>query len=122
MSLDNIATLTLGTPPETLPLVAVASVWLWNAAEDGALAAHCVDGCMTLPYALAEFGIASRVDAVTVEVEGAAGRTRYGHTDGPRYNDDGTFNGHAVLVVPPAGRFLDPTIQQYAEVPDTEAA
>ncbi|SDI43044.1 Arylsulfotransferase (ASST) [Sinosporangium album] len=54
-----------------------------------------------------------------MEVEGNGSHTLYGG-DGPRYNPDGSFNGHAVLVVPPARRFMDATLQQYAEVPDTE--
>jgi hypothetical protein len=111
----------LNAPVETLPLIGLAGVWLWNVAEDGKGAAYCVDGCLTLHYALAEYGIASRVEAVILDVEGNGSHTRYGG-DGPHYNVDGTFNGHAVLVVPEAGRFLDPTLQQYAEAPDTEAA
>jgi hypothetical protein len=97
MSLQTVVKLLTSASPETLPLIGVASVWLWNAAEDGATAAHCVDECMTLHYALAEFGIASRVEAVTVEVESAKGHTRYGHEDGPRYNSDGSFNADSTL-------------------------
>jgi hypothetical protein len=40
----------------------------------------------------------------------------------PHYNEDGTFNGHTLLLLPAAGRFLDPTIQQFAEVPRTARA
>lgn len=121
MSWETVSTLMQNAPPEVLPLLGVASVWLWNFAEDGASAAHCVDGCLTLHYALAEYGIGSRVEAVILELEGNGTHTRYGGT-GPHYNPDGTFNGHVVLVVPPADRLLDPTLQQYREVPDTEAA
>jgi hypothetical protein len=121
MSLETVTTLMMNASAETLPLIGLAGVWLWNVAEDGKGAAYCVDGCLTLHYALAEYGIASRVEAVILDVEGNGSHTRYGG-DGPNYNADGTFNGHAVLVVPAADRFLDPTLQQYAEVPDTEAA
>lgn len=121
--MEAVFTVMTATPPEALPLVALAGVWLWNVAEDAAPAAMCVDGCLTLRYALEEYGIHSRVEAVDLELEGNGSHTRYGDvTRGPYYNADGTFNGHAVLVVPAAGRFVDPTIQQYAEVPDTERA
>ena len=33
-----------------------------------------------------------------------------------RYNPDGTFNGHTILVATGARRFADPTIQQFAEL------
>jgi hypothetical protein len=112
----------MGASPEALPLVALAGVWLWNVAEDGAAAAHCVDGCLTLQYALAQYGIDSRVEAVGLQLQGNGTHTRYGDVFAPRYNADGSFNGHTVLVVPPAGRFVDPTLQQYAEVPHTEKA
>jgi hypothetical protein len=121
MSLETVTTLMLNAPAEALPLLGLAGVWLWNIAEDGKGAAYCVDGCLTLHYALAEYGIESRVEAVIIDVEGNGTRTRYGG-DGPNYNADGIFNGHAVLVVPAADRFLDPTLQQYREVPETEAA
>jgi hypothetical protein len=109
-------------PPDALPLVGLTSVWLWNLAEDGQTAAHCVDGCLTLHHALAEYGIGSRVEAIGLSIEGNGSRTLYASRQGPRYNADGSFNGHAVLVVPDAGRFIDPTIQQYPEVPDSERA
>jgi hypothetical protein len=52
-----------------------------------------------------------------VSVEGGGSHVLYGDADrGPYYNADGTFNGHVLLVVPDAGRFLDPTIQQYSQV------
>jgi hypothetical protein len=105
--------------PAALPLAGLTAVWLWNLAQDRAAAAHCVDGCLTLHYALAEYGIASRIEAVTICVEdvrpGGRPGTVYGQN--PRYNTDGTFDGHTVLVATGAGRFVDPTIQQFAEVP-----
>ncbi|MEV0589409.1 hypothetical protein [Nonomuraea sp. NPDC050310] len=121
MSLETVSTLMLNAPPEALPLLGLAGVWLWNVAEDGKGAAYCVDGCLTLHYALAEYGIDSRVEAVILDVEGNGTHSRYGG-NGPHYNPNGTFNGHTVLIVPAADRLLDPTLQQYREVPDTEAA
>jgi hypothetical protein len=123
--LDDIARLLLNAPPEVLPLMALPAVWLWNAAEDRHAAAHCVDCCVTIQYALAEYGIASEIQAVGVGI--ATGQSEpqlYGGGDGlrPHYNQDGTFNGHTILVIPAAGRLLDPTIQQFAQVPRTVQA
>ena len=112
-------------PEPELPLMAVPAVWLLDLARQGCAAAHCIDGCVTISYALAEFGISSQIQAVGVAI--AAGRAtaprpacaigRY-----PHYNEDGTFNGHTILVIPAAGRFLDPTIQQFPRVPHTARA
>jgi len=49
-----------------------------------AAAAHCVDGCLTLHYALGEFGLESRVEAIGLRIEGNGSRTLYGHQEGPR--------------------------------------
>jgi len=123
--LDDVARLTQNAPAETLPLMALSAVWLWNVAEDGHAAAHCVDGCITLRYALAEYGLASQIQAVGVGIATAAAEPQlYGGGDGmrPHYNPDGTFNGHTILVIPGAGRLLDPTVQQFPGVPRTEKA
>ena len=117
LEIDDIFHVMSGATPSALPLVAVASVWLWNLAQDGVAAAYCVDGCVVLHYALAEYGIASRVEAVGIRLERGGSHSSYGQD--PRYNEDGTFNGHTVLVVTGAGRFLDPTIGQFAEVPSS---
>jgi hypothetical protein len=118
MDMSTVTDGVLAAPPELLPLFGVAAVWLWNAAAEQADAAHCVDACLTMHHALAEFGIGTAVEAVRLAIEGNGSHTLYGG-DGPHYNTDGTFNGHAVLLVPEAGRFIDPTIQQYREVPSS---
>jgi hypothetical protein len=125
LRLDDIGRLLSNAPAEVLPLMALPAVWLWNAAEDRRAAAHCVDCCLTIKYALSEYGIASEIQAVGVSI--AAPRIEpqmYGGGNGlhPHYNPDGTFNGHTILVVPAEGRLLDPTIQQFAEVPRTVQA
>ena len=63
LEIEDIHHLMAAAPPAALPLVGLTSPWLWNLAEDQAAAAHCVDGCLTLHYALAEFGIRSHVEA-----------------------------------------------------------
>jgi hypothetical protein len=112
-------------PAEVLPLMALPALWLWNMAEDRQAAAHCVDCCVTVRYALAEYGIASEIQAVGVGIAAAGSEPQlYGGGDGlrPHYNQDGTFNGHTILVIPAAGRLLDPTIQQFAAIPRTVQA
>jgi hypothetical protein len=120
--LDDVVRLLMNAPAEVLPLMALPAVWLWNAAEDRQAAAHCVDCCVTLQYALAEYGIASSIQAVGVGIATPGTEPQmYGGGDGlrPHYNEDGTFNGHTLLVIPAAGRLLDPTIQQFPEIPRT---
>jgi hypothetical protein len=66
---------------------------------------------VTVQYALAEYGIASEIQAVGVGIAAAGTEPQlYGGDDGlrPHYNQDGTFNGHTILVIPAAGRLLDP--------------
>jgi hypothetical protein len=123
--LDDVVRLLLRAPAEVLPLMALPAVWLWNLAEDRQAAAHCIDGCMTVQFALAEYGIASEIQAVGVGIAAPGTEPRlHGGGNGlrPHYNRDGTFNGHTILVIPTAGRLLDPTIQQFAEVPRTVQA
>lgn len=123
--LDDVGRLLLNAPAEVLPLMALPALWLWNAAQDRQAAAHCVDCCVTVQYALAEYGIASEIQAVGVGIAAPGTEPQlYGGGDGlrPHYNEDGTFNGHTILVIPAAGRLLDPTIQQFAEIPRTVMA
>ncbi|MGW4796485.1 hypothetical protein ACWEPC_29095 [Nonomuraea sp. NPDC004297] len=75
-------------PPAALPLIALAGVWLWNLAEDGAVAARCVDGCLTLRYASAEYGLDSRVKAV--EPAAPEGTEPIADTRGFRFKDPAT--------------------------------
>ena len=105
---------------EALPLVALPSFLLWNMAQDGHAAAHCVDACLVLMFALAEYGLSSDVQAVGVQVNTESPGQLYDHA--PFYNSDGSFNGHTILVVPPARRMIDATVQQFAEVPQTARA
>lgn len=123
--LDDVGRLLLNAPAEVLPLMALPAVWLWNVAEDRQAAAHCVDCCVTVQYALAEYGIASEIQAVGVGIVAPGTEPQlYGGGDGlrPHYNQDGTFNGHTILVIPGAGRLLDPTVQQFAAIPRTVQA
>jgi hypothetical protein len=51
--------------------MALPAAWLWNVAKDGHAAAYCVDCCVTIQYALAEYGIASEIQAVRVGIAAA---------------------------------------------------
>jgi hypothetical protein len=122
---EELLRLLAQTPPELLPLIALPAVWLWDLSKERCAAAHCVDGCVTVQYALAEFGIGSEIQAVGVGIStGRAGPPRPGCAIGrsPHYNEDGTFNGHTILVIPAVARLLDPTVQQFPRVPHTARA
>lgn len=120
LRLETACHLLQAASPEALPLLGLAAVWLFNLAEDGYTAGHCVDGCITLHYALAEYGIESRVEAIAVRIERGGSGALYSSPHGPMSDADGNFDGHTVLVVPEAGRFVDPTLQQFPEIPNTE--
>lgn len=120
LRLEDIDRLLSGATAEALPLMALPAMWLWNMAQDGHAAAHCVDACLVLKFALAEYGVSSDIEAVGVQVNADEPGELYDHA--PFYNSDGTFNGHTILVVPPAGRMIDPTVQQFSEVPQTARA
>src|SRR5215467_6343307 len=68
-SMDDVNAHLISASPAALPLYALADLWLWSLAQDQAAAAHCVDGCLTLHYALAEYGIDSRIEAIAICVE-----------------------------------------------------
>jgi hypothetical protein len=56
-----------------------------------------VDGCLTIKYALAEYGIESEIQAVGVSIAAPGTEPQmYGGGNGlhPHHNQDGTFNGH----------------------------
>lgn len=113
---DDLTTLLSGAQPGGLPLIALAGLWLWNMSEDGHAAAHCIDGCLILHHALAEYGLGSDIQATGVAVMRGEERVLYDHAC---YDRDGFFDGHTILIVPEAGRFIDPTIQQFPEIPSS---
>lgn len=116
MDSDVLLDLALHVPPDLLPILLCAGIWMWNMAEDQAPANHCVDGCVTLRTALGEFGIFARLEPVLVTIYGPDSASVYG-SETPHWRADGTFNGHVVLFLPAARRFVDATLQQFEEVP-----
>lgn len=114
-SMDDVYGLLADAPPAALPLFALTALWLWNLAQDRHAAAHCIDGCLTLHHALAEYGIASRIETVAIWVQDLRPGRPTGDVFGqdPHFSADGTFTGHTVLVATGARRFIDPTIQRF---------
>ena len=79
-----------------------------------------VEACLVLKFALAEYGLPSDVQAVGVQVNNETPVVTITRRSA---NSDGSFNGHAILVVPPARRMIDATVQQiFAEVAQTPTA
>lgn len=118
MELESVTRAIFAAPPLLAPVFALASIWLWNAAEDRSPAGTCVDSGMIFIEAFAQYGIEARLEPVQVTIcdSGGVPVTRYGGSR-PSWNADGTFNGHAVTILPGIGRFADATIQQFKEIP-----
>jgi hypothetical protein len=101
-------------PPEGLVVTLVASVY--GSVHLGLPARRCIDACRTLHYAYAQFGIRSELRAVVVTIRYGDGRT--GHTPVPSWNG-AELAGHAILCLPDAARFVDPTVEQFPGVAGT---
>ena len=91
---------------------------LWAGISQGVPANICVDACVVLKHAYAQFGIDSEVRVVDLVVEQAAGRRRQFGTPTPSWSGDAgnVFDGHAVLVLPEHGRYVEPAIEQFEVV------
>lgn len=111
---EDLAKLMAGADPAGLPLITTAGLWLWNLSEDGRTAADCIDGCLIVHHSLAQYGLQSEIHAVGVAITAGEQRVVY---DNARYDQDGYFDGHTILFVPAAHRIVDPTIQQFAQIP-----
>lgn len=68
MSLQTVTTLMMNAPPETMPVIGLAAVWLWNVAEDGHGAAYCMDGCL-LGSAFVEDGEQALVQSLRARID-----------------------------------------------------
>lgn len=122
MRMDDMLTGIMSAPPLLAPVFALMSTWMWNVAEDRSPASACVDAGLIFTSALAQFGIEAGIEPVQVTIYGAHGQTPTRYGANPRWNPDGTFNGHAVVTLPGIGRFADATVQQFKEVPCTRLA
>ncbi len=127
-SQEDLIPLILFMPADRVPLVAPTAVWAIHAANPRVLdPGLCLDACLKVRCALEVYGIASHPAAVQIGIGpvGEDPERLHEHLHGPGrayFNDDGTFNGHLVLVVPHPGVFIDATLQQFPEVPKTAMA
>ena len=79
LRLEDINRLLSRASPEALPLMALPTIWLWNIAQDGHAAAHCIEACLVLHFALAEYGLDSDVQAVGLEITADNAHGLYDH-------------------------------------------
>lgn len=122
MGMDQVLTGIMSAPPLLAPVFALMSTWMWNAAQDRSPAGACVDAGIIFTSALDQFGIEARTEPVQVTIYGVHGQASASYGANPRWNPDGSFNGHAVITLPGIGRFADATIQQFREVPRSRLA
>ncbi|MFC9084639.1 hypothetical protein ACFTY7_49060 [Streptomyces sp. NPDC057062] len=96
-------------------LVELVLPYLWVALVDGRVPADvCVDACMTLRNAYGQLGVRAELLAVDLAVQHKdGGGTRYGSL-APSWTGT-SRNGHCVLVLPDAERFVDATVEQFDE-------
>ncbi|MFC8899069.1 hypothetical protein [Streptomyces cinereoruber] len=113
-SLDLMARMLEHAKPDQI--VELVLPFLWVALSDGRAPANiCVDACLTLRNAYGQLGVRAELLPVTVAIQKKNGAgTLYGSLT-PSWT--GTeWNGHCALVLPDSERFVDPTIEQFAEV------
>jgi hypothetical protein len=122
MKLDSVLTGMLNVPPVLLPVFALLSVWMWNAALDRSPAGVCVDSGIIFIDALAQYGIEARLEPVQISICDAHAEIVAQYGSDPRWNADATFNGHTVITLPGIGRFADATVQQFSEIPASDRA
>jgi len=102
-------------PPEAV--IPVLTTVLWTGIMQGEPANVCVDGCRTIAYALAQFGIATELRAVDLAIrDQRSGRGLFRTRPQPHWDGATLVGGHCILTLPDHGRYIDPTIEQYPEV------
>lgn len=79
-------------------------------------AERCVDDCLVLAHAYAQFGMETevRIAELTVTDSVTASREVHGSV-APRW-EDGMFHGHTVVWLPQHSCLVDPTAEQYEEI------
>lgn len=99
-------------------LIELLIPFVWAGISEGVPSNICVDAALTLQQAYAQFGIVSHLRAVDLVVEQADGRRRLYGSPAPGWSgpDNSVYNGHAVLVLPAHGRYVDVTVEQFKEV------
>lgn len=102
-------------PGELLVPMLLPTLWTVAAAKGGVPQNICVGACETLRYAYGQLGIRAELRAVQLTVDDPAGNIALYGTLEPSW--EGTeLDGHCILWLPGSRRFVDPTVEQYAEV------
>jgi hypothetical protein len=79
-------------------------------------AERCVDDCLTLARAYAQFGVEAEVRIAELTVTDSVTTSQEVHgTLAPRWEDD-LFHGHTVVWLPEHWCLVDPTTEQYEEI------
>jgi hypothetical protein len=87
---------------------------LWLSWRRGLPANLCVQSCLTLRHAYGQLGVRAEIRAVEVVAHERSGRRI--RLSGAEPSWQGAhFDGHCVLWLPETGRFIDPTVQQFAD-------
>lgn len=100
-------------PADTRIIMLLPMLWLSKAR--GLRGNICVDACLTLQHAYAQFGIRSEVTPVDLVVEGKDGQRIMHGTPQPHW-ESGSFVGHVILYLPDSQRIVDPTVEQYPQI------
>jgi len=109
-----------GDLSDSLTLIAMPALFLETivaANRDVLPAERCVDDCLVLTHAYAQFGMEAevRVTELTVTDSVTASRAVHGSLE-PRWEGDGMFHGHTVVWLPEHCCLVDPTAEQYEEI------
>jgi hypothetical protein len=108
-----------GDLSDPLTLIAMPALFLETvvaAYRDVIPAERCVDDCLVLAHAYAQFGMEAevRIAELTVTDSVTASREVHGSLK-PRWEDD-MVHGHMVVWLPEHGCLVDPTAEQYEEI------
>lgn len=74
---------------------------------------RCVDDCLVLAHACAQFGIEAQVRTAVLTVTDTATGARETHGSVQPQWADGMLHGHTVVWLPEPGLLIDPTAEQY---------
>jgi hypothetical protein len=106
-----------GAPPDILPVMLPALKWLHAQVEPGNPGIHnrCVDAAFGLQVAYRQLGIRAEVLPVDLVVrDERANIVMHGRPE-PRW-DGAMYDGHCILYLPDAQRFVDVTAEQYPQI------
>jgi hypothetical protein len=104
-------------PPEVLPVMLPALWWLHAHMEPGNPGIHnrCVDAAFALQVAYRQLGIRAEVLPVDLVVRDERGNVVMHGSPEPRW-DGAMYDGHCILYLPGAQRFVDVTAEQYPQI------